>query len=295
MRLLPGARRVLYRGRMATDPAILMEVAHLRELSDSERAALAERIDLLSYPAGQNIFSFGDPGHALYIVRSGEVEIYLKNDQGEKIVVETSTAGDIFGEVSLLDNGPRTAWVTAITDVEVLRLDRQHFEDYVRQYTPAALNLLSVAARRLRKSDEFIRRTVTRNVNDVTREQGTLVTRLADAVPAITGSVPSVVFHVLFFAAWISVNVGLWHVARAFDPYPFEFMSVIVSLEAIFLTLFVLTSQKSQRARDRVRSDIEFESSINTELKIAHLHEKIDRLAEGQYRLALNLEKLLGK
>src|SRR5579864_9009862 len=107
---------------MPTDPAILTEVAHLRELSDGERAALAERIDVHQYAAGETIFNYGDPGHALYIIRSGVVEIFIKNDQGEKIVLETSGPGDIFGEISLLDNGPRTAWVAAINDVEVLRL-----------------------------------------------------------------------------------------------------------------------------------------------------------------------------
>jgi len=278
---------------MPTDPSILSEIAHLRDMSEIERAALAERIDLHRYAAGENIFGYGDPGHALYIVRSGEVEIYVKNDQGEKIVLETSKPGDVFGEVAMLDNGPRTAWVTAIGHVEVLRLDRQHFEDYIRQYPPAALHLLAIAARRLRKSDDVIRRTVTRNVNDVAAEQGTILTRLADAVPAFTGSLPSMLFHVLFFTSWILINLSLFQGLKAFDPYPFEFMAVLVSMEAIFLTLFVLTSQNRQRARERIRSDIEFETSINTETKIAYLHEKIDRLTEGHHQLLANTQKLL--
>ena len=279
---------------MPIDASILNEVEHLRDLGAQEKAALAEKIDSLRYAAGDSIFAYGDPGHALYIVRSGEVEIFIKNDQGEKIVLEISRPGDVFGEISLLDDGPRTAWVSAASDAEVLRLDRAHFEDYVRQYTPAALNLLSVAARRLRKADEVIRRTVTRNVNDVTAEQRTALTRLADAVPSITGSLGSLLFHALFFGSWIALNLGLIGSARAFDAYPFEFLSVIVSLEAIFLTLFVLTSQNRQRARDRIRADIEFESSMNTEMKIAYLHEKIDKMSEDQYQVMMGVEKLLG-
>lgn len=286
---------VLYRGAMPTDPSVLAEVAHLRELSSADREALAERIDLEQYKAGETIFNSGDPGHALYIIRSGEVEIFLKNDQGEKIVLETSKPGDVFGEISLLDSGPRTAWSAAISDVEVFRLDREHFEDYVRQHTPAALNLLSVAARRLRQSDQLIRRTVSRNVNDVAAEQETAITRLSDLVPAFTGSLPSVFFHALFFASWVLINLSIFRGLRAFDPYPFEFMSVMVSLEAIFLTLFVLTSQNRQRARDRLRSDIEFETAINTETKIAYLHEKIDRLTETQYVLLENTQNLLAR
>jgi CRP/FNR family cyclic AMP-dependent transcriptional regulator len=280
---------------MPIDASILNEVEHLRELSQEEKAALAEKIDLLHYSAGQAVFNYGDPGHAMFIVRSGEVEIYVKNDQGEKIVLETSRPGDIFGEVALLDGGARTAWVAALGDVELLRLDREHFEDYVRQHTPAALNLLSVAARRLRRSDEVIRRTVTRNVNDVAAEQETTLTRFADAVPSFTGSIASLAFHAVFLGGWIAMNLSLIGNLKSFDPYPFEFLSVIVSLEAIFLTLFVLTSQNRQRARDRIRSDIEFETSINTETKIAYLHEKIDKLTEGHYALLLNTQKLLDK
>jgi uncharacterized membrane protein len=278
---------------MPIDASILGEIEHLRELNAGDRVALAEKIELIRYTAGQIIFNLGDRGHALYIIRSGEVEIYVKNDQGEKIVLETSRPGDIFGEVSLLDDGPRTAWVAAISEVEVLRLDREHFEDYVRQHTPAALNLLSVAARRLRKSDEFIRSTITRNVNEVAEEQGTSLTRVAEAVPALAGSWPSTMLHAVFFAGWSAINLGLAGELRRFDPYPFGLMSVIISLEAIFLTLFVLASQNRQRARDRIRSDIEFESSINTEVKIARLHEKVDKLTEQHYEVLENTRKLL--
>jgi CRP-like cAMP-binding protein len=280
---------------MPIDASILNEVEHLRELGEKEKGALAEKIDLLKYAGGETIFNYGDPGHALYIIRSGEVEIYVKNDQGEKIVLETSQPGDIFGEISLLDDGPRTAWVTAISDAEVLRLDREHFEEYVRQYTPAALNLLSVAAKRLRRSDEVIRRTVTRNANDVTAEQQTTLTRIADAVPSFTGNLPSVVGHAMFFASWIAINLSLFGALKVFDPYPFGLLSVIVSLEAIILTLFVLTSQNRQRARDQIRSDIEFETSMNTELKMVYLHEKIDKLTEGHYELLVNMRKLLAE
>ncbi|HTS50131.1 MAG TPA: DUF1003 domain-containing protein [Bryobacteraceae bacterium] len=279
---------------MPIDASILNEVEHLRDLGAQEKLGLAEKIDLLRYSAGEAIFSYGDPGHALYIVRSGEIEIFIKNDQGEKIVLEISRPGGVFGEISLLDDGPRTAWVSALSDAEVLRLDREHFEDYVRQYTPAALNLLSVAARRLRKADEVIRRTVTRNVNDVAAEQRTPLTRLAEGVPALTGSLGSLFFHALFFGTWIVLNLGLIGHWRSFDAYPFEFLSVIVSLEAIFLSLFVLTSQNRQRARDRIRADVEFESSINAELKITYLHEKIDKLTESHYQVLTGVEKLVG-
>ena len=80
---------------MPIDASILNEVEHLRDLGAQEKLGLAEKIDLLRYAAGDVIFSYGDPGHALYIVRSGEVEIFVKNDQGEKIVLEISRPGEL--------------------------------------------------------------------------------------------------------------------------------------------------------------------------------------------------------
>jgi uncharacterized membrane protein len=125
----------------------------------------------------------------------------------------------------------------------------------------------------------------------VADERGTLLTRLADAVPAVTGSLLSLAFHAVFFGTWIVLNLDRPG-GRAFDPYPFEFLAVMVSMEAIFLSLFVLTSQNRQRARDRIRDDIEFQTNMNAEMKIAYLHEKIDKLTEGQYQLLVNVQNL---
>lgn len=280
---------------MPIDPALIQEIAHLRDLKDEERAALAERIDLINFGAGQTIFNRGDPGDALYIVRAGEVEIFLKNDQGEKIVLEVSKPGDVFGEIALLDNGARTSWVTAIGDVQVLRLNREHFEDYVKLYTSAALNLLAVTARRLRKSDEVIRQTVSRNVNDVDAGRETLSEAFARGVSRWTGSIPSILVHAAIFGFYVVVNLSLFQWLRVFDPYPFGLLSIIVGLEGIFLTMFVLATQNRQRERDTIRSDVEFETSINTELKIAYLHEKIDRLIENNTLMRVNVEKLLAR
>ena len=66
---------------MPIDASILNEIEHLRELRPDEKVALAEKIDLLRFSNSQTVFNYGDPGNALYIVRSGEVEIYVKNDQ----------------------------------------------------------------------------------------------------------------------------------------------------------------------------------------------------------------------
>ena len=68
---------------------------------------------------------------------------------------------------------------------------------------------------------------------------------------------------------------------------------MIVSLEAIFLSCFVLVSQNRQAEKDRVRSDIEYEVNVKAELEVAHLHEKTDRLYEGMLARFAKLEKMI--
>jgi uncharacterized membrane protein len=76
-----------------------------------------------------------------------------------------------------------------------------------------------------------------------------------------------------------------------FDPFPFGLLTMIVSLESIFLTCFVLISQNRQAEKDRVRADIEYDINIKAELEIAHLHEKTDRIYTDMLEQFMRLEK----
>ena len=80
-----------------------------------------------------------------------------------------------------------------------------------------------------------------------------------------------------------------------FDPFPYGLLTMIVSLEAIVLSVFVLLSQSRQASKDKIRSDIEYDVNLKAELEVAQLHEKIDRLnAEFLARMD-RIEKRLGK
>ncbi|MGH2522926.1 MAG: Crp/Fnr family transcriptional regulator, partial [Anaerolineales bacterium] len=150
---------------MPTDAALLAEVPFFSLLDEQERADLATQLDVVNFTAGQMIFNYGDPGGALYVIRSGEAEVFFKNDTGERIVLETPAAGDFFGELSLLDNGPRTASVLATQDMEALRVDRNDLDYLFHGHPDAALDLLTAMGRRMRKTTELLRHTATRNVN----------------------------------------------------------------------------------------------------------------------------------
>jgi uncharacterized membrane protein len=140
--------------------------------------------------------------------------------------------------------------------------------------------MLAAMSAMTRKADELLRTRVSRNVNEEVEEKSTFLQTIADWLAWFSGSMPFLLIHTLWFITWISINtlpLGLPH----FDPFPFGLLTMIVSLEAIFLSCFVLISQNRQVEKDKVRSDIEYEVNIKAELEVAHLHEKTDRIYEN--------------
>jgi len=143
-----------------------------------------------------------------------------------------------------------------------------------------------------RKADELLKTRVSRNVNEEVEENVGALQHVADAISWFSGSMWFLLINAIWFAVWIGVNtlpLGL----PAFDPYPFGLLTMIVSLEAIFLSCFVLISQNRQAEKDRVRADIEYEVNIKAELEVAHLHEKTDRIHAEMLEHFVRIEKTL--
>ncbi|MEU8691360.1 DUF1003 domain-containing protein [Streptomyces sp. NPDC048665] len=95
--------------------------------------------------------------------------------------------------------------------------------------------------------------------------------RFADAITAFSGTMGFVYLHAAWFAVWIALNLGLFGAADVFDPYPFGLLTMIVSLEAIFLSTFVMVSQNRQAARENVRADLDFETNLRVEVWAVHI------------------------
>ena len=285
---------------MPCDVGMLAEIKIFDLLETDDRQALSEVIDYERLPEGQTLFQAGEPGESLFIVRSGEVELFIKDTAGQRIVLNVARAGDMFGEVSLLDAGPRTATAIALTDTELLVLDRDDLLLLFQKKPDAALHMLAAMSGMTRKADELLRTRVSRNVNEEVEVHSTPLQKAADWIAWFSGSMPFLLINFIWFITWISLNTLILPVdpvtnERGFDPFPFGLLTMIVSLEAIFLSCFVLISQNRQAEKDRVRSDIEYEVNIKAEMEVAHLHEKTDRLYEDMLARFARLEKSLEK
>ena len=276
---------------MPCDPGFLADIKMFELLNEDDRIALAKVVDELKLPEGHTLFQAGDPGDSLFIVQSGEVELFIKDTAGQKIVLTTAEVGDMFGELAMLDSGARTATALALRESELLVLDRDDLVLLFQRKPEAALHMLAALSGLTRKADELLRTRVSRNVNEEMEVHSTTLLRIADWIAWFSGSMPFLILNGAWFIIWISLNVLPLGVP-AFDPYPFGLLTMIVSLEAIFLSCFVLISQNRQAQKDKVRADIEYEVNIKAELEVAHLHEKTDRIYENMMARFEKLERM---
>jgi|ERR1044072_299704 uncharacterized membrane protein len=282
---------------MSVNDAALEGVEFFELLDAEDRRALAEVVDLVRLSEQETLFRAGEPGESLYLVRSGEVELFIQDNVGQKITLDTAAPGDFFGEIALLDAGPRTATAVALADTELIELDRDDLLLLFGKKPDAALHMLAAMGRMTRKADALLRTRVSRNVNEEVEERATFVQRVADWLAWFSGSMLFLFIHAVWFGVWIVLNIGILNIPglSGFDPFPFGLLTMIVSLEAIFLSTFVLISANRQAEKDKVRADIEYDVNIKAEMEVAYLHDKADHLHEEMLRRFNALEKMLAQ
>ena len=95
--------------------------------------------------------------------------------------------------------------------------------------------------------------------------------RAADGITAFAGSLKFVYIHAVWFAIWILLGIGILGAGLQFDEFPFGLLTMIVSLEAIFLSTFVMVSQNRQAAREDIRSQLDFETNLRSEIWSVHI------------------------
>lgn len=125
-----------------------------------------------------------------------------------------------------------------------------------------------------------VRRTVTDVVRLEQRNRSAMSRsdRLADRITALSGSMPFVYLHVVWFAVWIGLNQGLAGPAP-FDPFPFGLLTMLVSLEAIFLATFVLISQNRQALQSDRRTKIDLQLNVISEQEVTTILRVLDLIS----------------
>ena len=120
------------------------------------------------------------------------------------------------------------------------------------------------------RSDQ-VREEMLQSIQNRLSERRTRSDKLADILVWSVGTIFFVIFHVILFALWIVINLGLIPSIRIFDPYPFNFLTMTVSLEAIFLAIFVLMSQNRESKIADLRQEFDVQVNIVAEREITKI------------------------
>ncbi len=134
---------------MATKDLVgrLAQVPMFSGCSNKELTAIAKTVRQIDHPAGTVIATEGDPGAGLFVIESGDADVTIGGKR-----VNTLHTGDFFGEMALLDGGPRTATVTATTDIKLYALTEWVFRGLLVEHPSIALRTLEAMAARLRSA-----------------------------------------------------------------------------------------------------------------------------------------------
>jgi uncharacterized membrane protein len=237
-----------------------MDEEELRELL----SIMTERI----FQPGQLAMQAGEPESAFHIIEAGEAEIWLTDTDGKKVVLDRLGPGKFFGELSMLSGDQRSASATSRGELITLELERDEFFDFLRRRPDAGLDVLTELAERLKRTDDILRTRASQNPNEAEEKRLSLGQRIADIIADFSGSISFLLLNAVAFTFWIVWNtVGA--TAFHFDPYPYQFLTMSVSLEAIFLSIFVLISQNRQGAKDRLKAELDYQVDVKAELEMS--------------------------
>ena len=265
---------------MAFDPSILKDVQMFKLFDEEELRELCEHIEEREFVAGQTIFKLGDPGGAMHIVLSGRVELFIVDREGRRALVGEAESGEIFGEFSLFDSEPRSASAIAVEGTRTCCIDRDDLTLLFTRKPQAALDILAVLSRRLRRTDLMLAEHMAPNANEVIEEKATLGDRIADAVARIGGSWAFINTFSILLVVWMVLNTWQFFGAPSFGPPPFIGLNLLLSTIAALQAPIIMMSQNRQDAKDRVRADIEYEVNLRAEMGVRDLQAKVDTMKE---------------
>lgn len=264
---------------MPPTPQFLKEIALFASMDDDERAALAAIMTDERFHEGQVVYEAGAPGGTMHIVLRGEVEISLKDDEGEKIVLDILGSEDFFGELSLLDGGVRSASVTALCPTSAFKLKREDLLPLLLERPHMAQDMMAALVKIVRRTDMLLRGRVSRNPNEVFEEQETFGTHVADAVARFGGSWTFILSFGVVLTAWVILNTVML-ARQPFDPYPFILLNLFLSMIAALQAPVIMMSQNRQDAKDRIRSELDYQVNLKAELGVTELLRKVAALEE---------------
>jgi CRP/FNR family cyclic AMP-dependent transcriptional regulator len=264
----------------------LREVPLFESLDDETAKGLCELIDTLDCEVQRVLFRAGDVGDAMYLIERGKVRISVQATDGRELTLTELGRGDFFGEMALLDDGQRRSANAVVAEEARLGvLSREHFLSFTRRNPNVALEMLTALANRLRRTDELLRHSTTRNVNIEEAARLTLADRAADIIAEFGGSWKFIGLSTAFFLSWMALNTWVL-LDKAFDAYPYVFLNLVLAIIVSLQTPIILMSQNRQSHKDRLRADLDYRVNLQNELALQEILNRLKTLERDYLRLA---------
>jgi len=124
------------------DPKILMDMSFFADLTHDELKAISKIVKKKEYKTGETIFKENEDGTSMYVIRKGEVKACKAAPDGELMTLTMMKDGDIFGEMSFLDERPRSATIVSVSHTEVYSLEKHDFEKLIDAYPRMVYKIL---------------------------------------------------------------------------------------------------------------------------------------------------------
>ncbi len=141
---------------MATTEELLAKTPLFADATADELANLAKQSGKIALAAKQNLFSRGDLGTQVYVLVDGAIRITVLSEEGREVLFALIEPGQIFGEIAVLDGGPRTASATAMAMSKLISIDRPHLYWFLDRKPARYGRLISVLCQRIRSADELL-------------------------------------------------------------------------------------------------------------------------------------------
>jgi CRP/FNR family cyclic AMP-dependent transcriptional regulator len=263
---------------MACDPTILRDVPLFALLDDDELKVLAAQVELRTFAARQRIYKIGDPAGQAYVLVSGAVQVTIIDEDHQDVVFEQPASGDFFGFASMLDQTPHQTTAIALQETQCIEVDRHDITALVQQKPHAGMDMLTVLGQHLHSAQQLVRGRAARNPNEMIEEEATLGERIADSVAAFGGSWTFILSFLASLVVYATVNVVLR--GRAWDPYPFILLNLMLSMLAALQAPVIMMSQNRQDTKDRLRGELDYDVNRRAASEIQGLARKLNILIE---------------
>ena len=263
---------------MACKPELLKGIPLFSLLDEEETAVLASQVDFKTFAPRERIYKIGDPGTQAYVVVSGKVRVSTVDQDQQEVIVDEPGTGDFFGFASMLEHTPHQTDAHAVEESACIEIARDDIMTLLERKPHAGMDLLTTLGRQVHSAQNLVRMRAMRNPNEVIEKQETTGERIADSVARFGGSWTFIILFSISLTIYTAINVILDK--KAWDPYPFILLNLFLSMLAAVQAPVIMMSQNRQDAKDRLRSELDFDVNRRAETEIQSLARKLNTLDE---------------